>query len=283
MRSRRDTPRTALDSDYPRCYYRTYVPDARSDRGISRSAHVKGQVICDDERTGEHRRTGARDSGDCLPIRVASRLRHPDPPARRLRPRRGRAARCLHCGNGAMAAGWCARQSPRVACLDGPLQGHRRDTASCPVRRLVGGARRATRRRHKGRCGAGRRGRRGRPVAPDLHLLPSCPAARCPRCADTARGLRPHNRGDRARLPHRPAYTGPAYRARQGEDPRRAHPLSSAATDGTAGPAGDRAPRDLPRVHRGVLRLVGRVADAARPFGRGDPPGAAPGRASAGA
>ena len=33
----------------------------------------------------------------------------------------------------------------------------------------------------------------------------------------------------------------------------------------------DSPPRRLPRVQRGLLRLVGRVADAARPVGRGDP------------
>ena len=111
--------------------------------------------------------------------------------------------------------------------------------------------------------GAGRRGHRGRPAAADLHLLPSRPAAGRPGGADAARSLRPDDRGDRARLPHRPAHAGPAHRARQGEDPRRAHPLSGAVAGRAAGSAGRGAARDLPRVQRGILRLVGRVADAA--------------------
>ena len=53
---------------------------------------------------------------------------------------------------------------------------------------------------------------------------PALPAGRAGR-ADPARGLRPHHRGDRARLPHRAPDARPAHRARQGEDPRRAHPL----------------------------------------------------------
>ena len=44
-----------------------------------------------------------------------------------------------------------------------------------------------------------------------------------------------------------------------------------------------RAARGLSRVQRGLLRVVGRVADAGRSLRRGDPPGAAAGRAAAGA
>ena len=55
-----------------------------------------------------------------------------------------------------------------------------------------------------------------------------------------------------------PADAGPAHRARQSEDPRRAHSVSGAVAGRTARPAGHRAARDLPGVQRGILRLVGR-------------------------
>ena len=69
--------------------------------------------------------------------------------------------------------------------------------------------------------------RRGRPAAADLHLLPSGAAARRADRAHAARGLRPHHRGDRARLPDvrrrpspsascapRPRSATPAFRTR---------------------------------------------------------------------
>src|SRR3989475_735191 len=46
--------------------------------------------------------------------------------------------------------------------------------------------------------------------------------------------MRPHDRGDRARVPHRSAHGGPADRARQDEDPRRAHSVSGAVAGGAA-------------------------------------------------
>ena len=48
----------------------------------------------------------------------------------------------------------------------------------------------------------------------------------------------------------------PADRARQGEDPRRAHSVCGAVGDGSARPTGRRAPGGLPRVQRGVFRLI---------------------------
>ena len=182
-----------------------------------------------------------------------------------------------------MAAGRRTGQSPRVARLGRPLQGHRQPAPARPVRRVAGGARRAARRRRARGRGAGGRGRRRRPPAADLHLLPSRPAAGRPGGADAARGVRPHDRGDRARLPQRPDGGGPANRARQGEDPGRAHPLSGAGASRPAGPARHGAPRDLPGVQRGILRVLRRLADAARSLGRGDPAGTAPDRAAAGA
>ena len=61
--------------------------------------------------------------------------------------------------------------------------------------------------------------------AVDLHLLPSSSVARGPGRADAARGVWPHHRGDRPRLPRCAARTRAAHRARQGQDPRRTHSL----------------------------------------------------------
>ena len=51
--------------------------------------------------------------------------------------------------------------------------------------------------------------------------------------AHAARGVRPHDRRDRAGVPWRRTHAGPAHRAREGEDPRRAHSLSGADAGGT--------------------------------------------------
>ena len=123
----------------------------------------------------------------------------------------------------AVAARGRAGQPARLARLHGPLQGHRRHAPARAVRRL---ARRsspsASRPRPRAPTPGEARGHRGRPAAADLHLLPPGPAAGGAGRADPARGVRPHHRGDRARLPHRAAHAGPAHRPRQGEDPRRA-------------------------------------------------------------
>ena len=89
----------------------------------------------------------------------------------------------------------------------------------------------------------------------------------CAGRADAARGLRTHYRGDRARIPDRSAHAGAAHRARQGEDSRRGHSVPGAGAGRPAGAVGRRAAGDLPRVQRGVLRLVGRIADARRSLG----------------
>ena len=99
---------------------------------------------------------------------------------------------------------------------------------------------------------------RGRPAAARLHLLPSGAVAGRAGGAHAARGVRPHDRGDRAGVPQRRADARAAHRARQGEDPRRAHPLPGADAGRAAGAAGQRAARDLPRVQRGLFGVVGR-------------------------
>ena len=84
------------------------------------------------------------------------------------------------------------------------------------------------------------------------------------------------------RLPHRRR-----RRSRSGSSaPRRkirdaAHPVSGAGAGGAARAARRGAARDLPRVQRGLQRVVRRRADAARSVGRSDPARAAAGRAAA--
>ena len=119
---------------------------------------------------------------------------------------------------------------------------------------------------------AGRRGHRGRPAAADLHLLPPRARARRAGRAHAARGVRPHDRGDRARLPDAAADAGAAHRARQGEDPRRAHPLRGARARRAAGAARRACCASIYLVfNEGYSASSGDVADARRPLGRGDP------------
>ncbi len=212
-------------------------------------------------------------------------LRHADPPARRLRPRRGGAARRLRAPR--------SSSGRATACRPTRAPGWSRPAAS----------RRSTRLRRRARFDASlaelaeqlesatddAAGLADDEDVEDdrLRLIftcchPALPPGRAGR-ADAARGLRPHHRGDRARVPDRAAHAGAAHRARQGQDPRRAIPYQV--------PARAELPERLDAVLR-VIYLVfnegysassGDVADAARSLGRGDPPGAAAGRAAAGA
>ena len=140
-------------------------------------------------------------------------------------------------------------------------------------------------RRRAGRDGGERHERpgraRGRPPAADLHLLPPGPGGGRAGGAHAAGGVRPHDRGDRARLPGPAGDRGPAHRPGQGQDPRGAHPVPGPVARGAAGAARDRAAHRLPRLQRGLLRLLRALRDAAGPFRRGDPPGAPAPRAAA--
>ena len=88
-------------------------------------------------------------------------------------------------------------------------------------------------------------------------------------------------RGDRARVPRARADDGPAHRPRQGQDPRRPHPVPGAARGRPARPAARRARRGLPDLQRGVRGQLRRRAGPRRPVRRGDPAGPAARRADA--
>ena len=75
---------------------------------------------------------------------------------------------------------------------------------------------------------------------------------------------------------------GAAHRPGEGQDPRRAHPLSGAVAHGASRSPRRRPPRRLSRVQRRLLRVGRRLADAARPVGRSHPAGASAHRAAAG-
>ena len=170
--------------------------------------------------------------------------------------------------HGAVAAGRRAGQSARLAGLGRPLQGDRRHAAPRALRRV---ARRSwpsvssSRRGDAAGPGDGRatRRRRGRSAAADLHLLPSGAAARRADRADAARGLRPHDRGDRARVPqHAPPTVAQRIVRAKGKirDARIPYQV----------PARADLPERLDSVlhviylvfNEGYVGLVGRVADA---------------------
>ena len=197
-------------------------------RGADPKRHAS-RPECGAKRVSGERPSGRASGGRRLPRGLAPRPRHADPPARRLRPRRGGAARGLR--RGASSSGRA------TACPRTRAPGSCRPAASRRSTRMRRRARfdaslaelaEQHRRRDARRRATDDDERRGRPAAADLHLLPPGAAAGRAGRADPARGLRPHDRGDRARLPHRRAHDRAAHRARQGEDPRRAHPLPGA-------------------------------------------------------
>ncbi len=214
-----------------------------------------------------------RDRRRALSARLAQGAGDADPPARRLRPRRGGDAGRVQGGRRAMAARRHSRQPGAVAGLGRPLQGDRRHPPAQPLRAD------RRRRRDRGRGDSRRRGalgrRRGdrrRPAAPDLHLLPSVALGRRAGRADAARDLGPDDRGDRARLPDcrrrrsRSASSAPRRRSAPRGFRTRCRPRPSS-------PSGSASVLrvDLPRLQRRLFGVGGRGADARRPVGRGDP------------
>ena len=154
------------------------------------------------ERT--HGRPRPRGGGRGLPVRVAPRPRHPHPPARRLRPRRGGAARGLRRRGRAVAA----RRARRP--IRGP--GSSPPAASRPSTPCAG-APASTPRSWRSPSASRRKPCRTTPGQAEdieddrLRLIFTCchpgPVAGRPGGADPPRGLRPDDRGDRPRLSHR--------------------------------------------------------------------------------
>ena len=126
--------------------------------------------------------------------------------------------------------------------------------------------------RRRGRQGE----RRGRPPAPDLHVLPSGARRRRAGRADASRSLRLDDGRNRAGVSDAGAHAGAADRARQEQDPRRAHPIPGPDRARSSRTARRRAARHLSRLQRGLHRLVRRGADAPRRVSRrGHSPGTA--------
>src|SRR4051812_16463705 len=135
----------------------------------------------------------------------------------------------------------------------------------------AGGARPGVRRRPAGRAA---------PAV--LHLRPPGAARRRPDGVDPALPGRPDDAGGGARVPGAQRDDGQADRAGEEPDPRGAHPVPGAVRRRAAGPAAGRAAGRLLDLHRGVRGEFGPGPAAARPGGRGDPPGPDPAPAAAG-
>ncbi len=197
-----------------------------------------------------------------VPARVGAGGREPDPRSRRLRPRRGGRAGGLRRRPRALALRRHPRQPRRLDHPRRPQQGDRPAPPRADLSGEEGGARGpggagAERRGDRDRGGAVRRARR--PPAPDLHLLSPGPETAGEGGAHAAHPRRPHHGRDRQRLPHLRGDHGPAAGPRQGQDPRRSHPVRGpvrrAAPRATDLGAGD-AVSDL---QRGLLRLEPRT------------------------
>ena len=135
---------------------------------------------------------------------VPPRPRHPDPPARRFRSRRGGASGCVRRGGRTVADRGHTRQPARVADLDRPVQSHR-PAASTPSRSP--GRNRAS----------GRNAEDPHDVVDDRLRLTS-PAAiehQSGRAGgnDVARGMRSDDRAGRRRVSHGRPDAGAAHRA----------------------------------------------------------------------
>ena len=121
----------------------------------------------------------------------------------------------------------------------------------------------------------GRMGRPGsagrRSAAADLYLLPPGVVVGCAGGADASRGLRPDHRRDRAGVRDAGADAGAAHRPGEGQDSGREDPVRGARAGGPRRTARLGVAGDLPRLQRGLCGVVGRVGDAARSVGGGDP------------
>ncbi len=207
-------------------------------------------------------------SSACSAISTSPRRRCTTPSARRSSSGRARACRPIRAPGSSRPA--ASRRSTRM---------RRRARFDAIDDRRAG---RATRRRDRRQ----RRRRRGRVEDDRLRLIFTCCHPALPPDAQVALTLREvcglTTEEIAQRVSDRRAHARAAHRARQGEDPRRAHPVSGAR----------RAPISPERLdsvlhviylvfNEGYSASSGRVADAGRSVGRGDPPRAAARRAAA--
>ena len=176
-----------------------------------------------------------------------------DPGLRRHRPGGGRGAGRLHGCRGAVARG---RPAPEPGRVD-----HHHGSAPDPRPPAPGGVPRRPSGAGDGVADPIRRDRRGvrrgrRPPAPHLHLLSPGAGAGGPGRVDAAPARWPLHAGDRPCLHGARTDHGAAHRPRQGEDPRRHHPLPGPQRRRAARPAARRPGRGLSRLQRGLRRHV---------------------------
>ena len=183
------------------------------------------------------------------------RSTHPRP--RRHPARRGRGARRLHDRARALAA----RRAPAnpgawiiTAARNRAIDRLRREQTFAARPSCSHGSRRC---RPRGRREPDPR----RPARARLHLLPPRARSRVPRGADAARGRRPDDDRDRARVPRRRAAMAQRLVRAKKKIRDARHPLPRSRRPPAAGAARLRARGALPRLQRGLLRQRRRRAD----------------------
>ena len=192
----------------------------------------------------------ARDAWRRSTAPSAPRAGDADPPPRRFRRGGGGA----HDAFAAAPSNGRATASPPTRAPGwSPRAASRRSTLA-PAKRGFDAAATISRRDTARRGAADARRRRTSVEDDRLRLIFTCchPALRARRAgrADAARGRRPDDRRDRARVPRPRADDRAAHRAREGEDPRRGDPLRIPAARGAPGAPRERAAGRLSGLQR---------------------------------